>query len=323
MLYLIIITAYLVFVALVALFFYRRKIRARWIAIIVIGLLAAPFWDIFLAKGIMLNFRLTHSPLQQINHKIEKPLSVLWLDEVWPGFDEYGRYWMVKNYLDGVNLHTLALNDGEGRIYLLQAGPEDYAESAKLKPEFERLKDRLNKLEKEAREGGSEEDLWKKYREEDVKLRQIRNAYEKQHDQDIVGIMARAQAYKFDGTSLPSALPFFNYTVRLHRLRLPDWQEKFVWSDGITIMDNPKNEEIAFSRRCLAYTPFTAMIMVGDSPFEGGEFIGDEKIYEFDDKLLFSYARVKSSEWIQNMLQRGAYRRAAFDWKNNQNKRIK
>ncbi len=45
-------------------------------------LLLAPFSDMFIVKGIMQYFKLTHSPLQQVIKIVDKPGSVLWMDEV-------------------------------------------------------------------------------------------------------------------------------------------------------------------------------------------------------------------------------------------------
>ena len=85
--------------------------------IVTVALLLAPFWDMFVAKGIMWNYTWKNNPLQEIIRTVDKPESVLWIDNVWPGFDDYGRYWMVTNYLDGVHLKELAINGDDGKIY--------------------------------------------------------------------------------------------------------------------------------------------------------------------------------------------------------------
>ena len=49
--------------------------------------------------------------------KIEKPISIYWEDNVYPGFNKEDRELMIINYLDGVHLKTMALNgDGFGRL---------------------------------------------------------------------------------------------------------------------------------------------------------------------------------------------------------------
>jgi hypothetical protein len=76
-------------------------------------------------------------PLQVVHDVIESPISVYWEDNVWPGFDEYGRNWMVKNYLDGKHLQVLAMNGDDGQIYLYRhnvKGFQQYKSRVDLPP---------------------------------------------------------------------------------------------------------------------------------------------------------------------------------------------
>lgn len=299
MFFLIIAVLYITFIALIIAIFHRLGAGKGWKVGVCIILVLAPFSDIFITKGIMQYFKMTHSPLQQISKKIEKPDSVLWFDEVWPGFDEYGRRWMVSNYLDGVHLQMLALNDGEGKLYLYQAIPEDYLESATLQPDIEETEKKLKAMSEQMRHDKKEKkdirELAAKYRQLDEAFIHNRKAYEQVRKNDISRIIARAKVYQLTGNSLPADLPQFSYRVQLHRIRLPEWQEKFVWCDEVEILDNQKNEEVAFSKRCLGYSPKIGSAYGPGYPFYGGSRLGDERAYGFDDKVLFLYAIVRSS----------------------------
>lgn len=100
---------------------------------------------------------------------MESPISVYWEDNVWPGFDEYGRHWMVKNYLDGKHLKVLALNGEDGRIYLYRANKKTFADSNKLLPAYMKTKQAIETSRQEAikvgRSGGDNKAMWKKIRE--------------------------------------------------------------------------------------------------------------------------------------------------------------
>jgi len=116
-LFLFIVCVYLVFVFIV--YFVMRKVDARKsvrIAVVLL-LLSLPFVDIVVPQGLFLLYR-AFGPLQEVRHVVDAPGSVCWIDNVWPGFDEYGRDWMVRSYLDGTHLQALALNGDDGKVYV-------------------------------------------------------------------------------------------------------------------------------------------------------------------------------------------------------------
>lgn len=298
MFFLIIATFYLVFIALIIkILHWRGAGKGLRIGVCII-LLFAPFSDIFITKGIMQYFKMTQSPLQQIFKTIEKPGSVLWLDKVWPGFDEYGRYMMVSEYLDGTNLQMLALNDGAGKLYLYQASAEDYLESARQRPEIEEtektLKAMSDQMHRDQKEKLDVTESSAKFRKQSEAFMHRRKAFEQVREDEIAKVMARAKVYQLIGDSLPVDLPSFSYRVQFRQIRLPEWQKKFLWCDEIEILDNQKNEEMAFSKRCLGYSPNVNCGYGPGTPFYGGSRLGDERAYEFDDKVLFSFAGLKS-----------------------------
>ncbi len=283
---------YFLFVSLVVFICHRSGLGRLGKIIITIALLLAPFWDMILAKGIMWNYAWKNIPLQKITRTVEMPESVLWIDEVWPGFDAYGRHWMVANYLDGVHLKTLILNEDDNRFYLYHATIEDFAASEKIRPEYEQMSRMISKLKSEAKAAahkpGGNRELWQVIRQvHEPRLKKL--GYEQTRKREIEQIFARGKVYESQ-----SSLPPVKYRVAFRRHRLSAWQERFVWCDEIRIYDNIRHEDIAFSKRCLGYRPKIGLEPIGGT-FSGGVRLGDEQAYEFDDKVLFGYAGVSSS----------------------------
>ncbi len=284
--YLIIILIYLLFVFLVVFICHRSGMGRAGKIIVTIALLLAPFWELILQKGIMWNYSWKNKPLQKIIRTVERPDSVLWIDRVWPGFDEYGRHWMVNNYLDGIHLQKLALNGDDGKIYLYQASADDFSESEKIRPEHDRLQAKISALEQKAMQiggaGGNNRPLWKKIREDYYpQLKAL--GYEQQRKKEIDRIFSRPMIFQ-----RPEDLGEMHFRIELKQNRLPRWEERFVWCDEIRIHDNIKQEDIAFSKRCLGYSPKIGIDPIGGT-FTSGTRLGDEYVYEFDDKVLFGY----------------------------------
>jgi hypothetical protein len=137
---------YLFFGAIV-LYLVKRFTKSK-IKVIVVALLLlfGPFW-----RPILCNLLFKYygkQPLQAIHQTVESPISVYWQDNVWPGFDAYGRNWMVEQYLDGVHLQVLAVNGDDGKIYLYRADAATFAESEKMHPALENKKQELEVMKK-------------------------------------------------------------------------------------------------------------------------------------------------------------------------------
>jgi hypothetical protein len=65
--------------------------------------------------------------------------------------------------------------------------------------------------------------------------------------------------------------------------------------DEISIDEMKDNgKEIAFSKRCLGYSPKIGVNPTG-WPFYGGIQLGDYQAYGFDDKVLFKFSDVHGS----------------------------
>lgn len=72
-------------------------------------------------------------PITFIKKTVEFPESIYWEDNIYPGFDEKDRLVMIRNYLDGEHLKTMALNAPDGTIYLFTATPDDWQASREIK----------------------------------------------------------------------------------------------------------------------------------------------------------------------------------------------
>ena len=71
-------------------------------------------------------------PKTFIKKTVEYPESIYWEDNIYPGFDEKDRLLMIRNYLDGEHLKTMALNAPDGTIYLFTATPDDWQASREI-----------------------------------------------------------------------------------------------------------------------------------------------------------------------------------------------
>ncbi len=253
----------------------------------------------------------SRSPLQEIHESVEYPISVYWEDNVWPGFDAYGRHWMVKNYLDGKHLQLLALKGDDGKIYLYRANQETFSESNKLHPEYSRVKQAIEAAKKEAvtvgSSGGDNKAMWKKIRErEDVFRKSHSKQFEYQKHKEISRILGRVEVY-----ADKSDLPPIRYHVEFYLLPksfLLNNQNKILHADRISIVDMESEKEIAFSERYLAYAGLISRISGEQPKFDYK--LGDEQAFYFDDKVLFRYKKTRSNlETLRNELERKDFNR--------------
>ncbi|ORJ52420.1 hypothetical protein [Geothermobacter hydrogeniphilus] len=136
--YLLLFVGYLLVAAfvvwLVRVIFNRRLYT--WLAVAFVVLF--PTYDMIVQTALLKYYQLTRSPLQQIVRTVDAPGSVYWEDNVWPGYDENYRLWMIDHLLDGEHLSTLAMNGPDGKIYLYRYGkgdkPEAYTRASDLPP---------------------------------------------------------------------------------------------------------------------------------------------------------------------------------------------
>ena len=299
MFYLVVIGAYCLFIVLIVWFLKRLGVGKIGKCFIILLLLVAPFWEQLWSKWLMFNFARHNRPLQEITRTVEKPGSVLWIDNVWLGFDDKARACMVERYLDGVHLQTLGLNDSEGNLYVYHAIPEDFAESAKMLPAIETAR---TEYEKAFKKSGY---ITKNIVPLQTKYFNLRNHYIARRKQEIVPIIMRSEIFSLDKS--PTS---FAYRVEFQKIQLSQEQKKYIWCDEITIRENKNRVNIAYSKRCLGYND-SITNPIGN-PFYGSLRLGDERAYEFDNRVLFQYDRESGGE-CRSSIFGGIYKKLLED----------
>lgn len=234
------------------------------------------------------------SPLQEIHETVEFPLSVYWVDNVWPGFDVYGRRWMVGNYLDGRHLQVLALKGDDGKIYLYRADEESFSKSRALCPDY---RERIEAFIAEAKEATAEyrrsgyyNAIWKStLKKRDAFNNGIGRQYQQLRALEVTKIINRVEIFT-DKSDLPPIRYRVEFTL-LPETFLINSRHKILHADRISIVDMRSGKEIAFSTRYMAHS-WTKYL--GD-PSTFDYKLGDEQPYDIDDRVLFKYGKVNSN----------------------------
>lgn len=103
----------------------KKLFKRRWLTILATAFAVLfPIYDI-LIQGALLAYYGNTRTLQKITRTVDAPGSVYWEDNVWPGYDENYRLWMIDHLLDGTHLDILAMNGPDGKIYLYRFGQGD------------------------------------------------------------------------------------------------------------------------------------------------------------------------------------------------------
>jgi hypothetical protein len=253
-------------------------------------LLFGPFWRPLICSFLFLFYQM--QPLQQIHQIVELPISVYWQDNVWPGFDEYSRNWMIDQYLDGVHLKVLALNGEDKKIYLYRAEEQDFVESRKALAILKQRKAEEDEFRKKS-EGRYKET----YEENCQKIERDKcgeyitamfvnprvaawQGYDRIKKETIKRITDRAEIF-----NSPEKLPTVRYRVDFKTVETSFPTTRLLHADEITITDLDKNTVIAFSRRYMAYGNWLSQLGGANPDFH--QILGDKFAYAFDDKVLF------------------------------------
>ena len=101
----------------------QKKTINKWISRGVLAFFVLlPTYDIIITNTLGVYYCLSApNPKTYIKQTIEKPLSIYWEDNVYPGFSIEDRKLMIMNYLDGKHLQTMTLNGDDGKIYMYEA----------------------------------------------------------------------------------------------------------------------------------------------------------------------------------------------------------
>ncbi len=275
-------------------FIYKRQLAEKSVGLLLtIFLVVGVFFPaaaIYLTHDIAMvayvKDKYCHENMVEIKETVEYPGSVYWEDNVFPAFDPLSRRWMVEHYLDGTHLHALALNGDDGKIYLYRAEAGQFAES-------KRLLDEMGSLEKQA---GESIEAGKVAHDEQEKtaliakgtsLRKQAGEFSAQrrviHDKAVLAVIAKEEVF-----ISPADLPPLNYKVAFNQEPLPAWQEDYIYSDKIQIIDQRTRKIIAWSKRVERYKYTLEVDLVGGKLlFE--TIAGNSKMAYFDGKILFPY----------------------------------
>lgn len=277
--------------ALIVFLIVLKFVKSEWfILLVALILILYPFRRAIFYKTVFYFYEL--SPLQEIHETVENPVSVYWEDNVWSGWDEKYRQWMVENFLDGIHLKTLALNGDDGKIYLYRADMDSFKESKKIWPESIKINqiwiDARKEVEGIIRNGGDTLKFWNETGAKARALFKTRpKGYFEQNQIEIKRIMDNREIYQSQAD-----LPDMNYRVELNflpRSLLVNNEHKIIHADRISIVDMKKNKEIAYSTRYMAYGGFLSS---NSYDYRIGELWA---AYELDEKVLFEYVSVRSA----------------------------
>lgn len=184
---------------------HKSKRLFLWVGIVLFfSILLAMTHDIIITN--ILAYKICKAdpqPKTFIKKTVEHPESIYWEDNIYPGFDEKDRLLMIRNYLDGIHLKTMALNAPDGTIYVYTATEDDWQVQRGEQNYFDKL------------------------------------------DAEARAIADREMTYT------RQTLPQLNYSVIFNPVPLTAFQQRYLWSDEVTITDNKANEVIAYNRRLM------------------------------------------------------------------------
>lgn len=239
------------------------------------------------------------NPKTYIKHTVEEPISIYWEDNVYPGFDERDAELMVKNYLDGVHLQTMALNtpDGKVRVYSYANVPQSYIDLVKVgyavskqwivrkaasSKAFEEAYDSKHGKYKEgfSRESSPLKELSAAFREIDAKKSALTNQIEAEKAKLDLVITEKTK----------DQIPQTNYTVKIDEVHFSDLARKVLYSDEVKITNNRTKEVIAYNRRIMQLYSASLMLDVamGNRYYYPEPQCGRTAPYRFDENI-FQY----------------------------------
>lgn len=234
------------------------------------------------------------NPKTYIKHTVEEPISIYWEDNIYSGFDDKDAELMVKNYLDGVHLQTMALNtpDGKVRVYSYANIPQSYVDL--VKEGYEVTKETQEKR-------VLFEDSWKKYKAKDWTKAEFdvvakewglfdnkREALTKQIEAE------KAKLNLVITETTRDQMPGMNYTVKTDEVYLSDLAQKVIYSDEVKIIDNRTKEVIAYNRRIMQLYSASLMpdVAMGGRRFYPHPLCGKSGIEIFDEDVFTAIGRV-------------------------------
>ncbi len=181
------------------------------------------------------------NPKTKIEKKVAYPISIYWEDNVYPGFSKQDRELMIKNYLDGVHLKTMALNGDDGKIYVYnrEVSKKEYLDISNQISSLSKKIKRMQEIQKDRQD--------KQYIRDINKLYKARETLQAKQTKLINSSPISEKIYT------KSTMPKTNYTVTFNEIHLNAFARKFLYSDETKVIDNKTNETIAYNRRYMRF----------------------------------------------------------------------
>ncbi|PHM16872.1 MAG: hypothetical protein CJD30_09280 [Sulfuricurvum sp. PD_MW2] len=234
------------------------------------------------------------NPKTYIKHTVEDPISIYWEDNVYPGFDDKDAELMVKNYLDGVHLQTMALNtrDGKVKMYFYVNIPQSYV--ALVKEGYTVTKEAQKKH-------AIFEDAWKKYKAKEWTKAEFdvvaKDSGEANKIKESLTKQIETEKVKLDlviTETTRDQMPQMNYTVKTEEVHLSDLASKVLYSDEVKVTDNRTKEVIAYNRRIMQLYSASLIpdVAMGGRRFYPHPLCGKSGIEIFDEDVFTAMGRV-------------------------------
>ncbi len=208
-------------------------------------------------------------PKTKIEKKVEYPISIYWEDNVYPGFSKQDRELMIKNYLDGVHLKTMALNGDDGKIYVYnrKVSKKEYLNISNQISSLSKKIKRMQEIQKDRQDKQYIRDINKLYRD--------RETLQAKQTKLINSSPISEKIYT------KSTMPKTNYTVTFNEIHLNTFARKFLYSDETKVIENSTNKVIAYNRRYMRFFYTLQPDFVGDRYYYPHAVCGENSQYFF------------------------------------------
>ena len=181
------------------------------------------------------------NPKTKIIKKVAYPISIYWDDNVYPGFSKEDRELMIKNYLDGVHLKTMALNAPDNKIYV-------YSKEVPKK-EYMVISHKISSISKEIKRMHT----FLKDKQNKQYIKDINKLYKQRESLQAKQIKLINSYPVSEKIFTKQTMPKLNYTVTFNEIKLNSFARHFLYSDETKVIENNTSKVIAYNRRYMRF----------------------------------------------------------------------
>lgn len=237
----------LVLIVLVA-----KSSRSVILTLITLGIaIAIPYHDVIPTKILAANYcKNDPNPKTCIKKTVEYPESIYWEDNIYPGFSKGDRKKMIKQYLNGIYLKTIALNgrnDGKVYVYHYENISDGYFKATQQCEELAKEYDKLLKKFKKLYSPMVAKQIWVHAR--DKKLQAYKNMKKVCNVRSEFLDKAKLVETVYEKSNMPQ----MNYTVISNEVPLSEYASKYLYSDEIKVIENKTGEVIGYNMRLMHF----------------------------------------------------------------------